>query len=66
MSVKFLLYLIMTPLVLWSMDSLNINALLKKNHVTQARIFYFILAMCIIFLLTNFFYDVFASAKIIS
>lgn len=65
MSVKVLLYLITTPIVLYSLDSVNINQILKKNKIFQARVFYLILALCIIFLLTNFIYDFFISTKTI-
>lgn len=63
MSVKVLLYLITTPIILYSLDSININQIFKKNKVFQARIFYLILALCLIFLLTNFIYDFFISTK---
>lgn len=59
MSVKVLLYLMMTPIVLYSLDSVNINQIFKKNKVMKARVFYLILALCMIYLLTNFVYDFF-------
>ena len=65
MSVKFLLYLITTPLVLWSLDSVNINQIFKKNHIMQARIFYLLLGLALIYLITNFFWDVYESSKIV-
>lgn len=65
MSVKFLIYLLTTPLVIYSLDSVNINQIFKKNQINKARIFYLILALCIIYLLTNFIYDVFISSKFI-
>jgi len=65
MSTKVLLYLITTPIVIYSLDSININQIFKKNKILQARIFYLILALCIIYLLTNFIYDFFISTKTI-
>ncbi len=65
MSAKFLLYLVMTPLVLWSLEAVNINGIFKKNRVVQARIFYFLLGFALIYLTTNFIYDIFESSKII-
>lgn len=65
MSVKVLLYLMTTPIVLYSLDAININGIFKKNKVLQARVFYLILALCIIYLLTNFVYDFFLSTKTI-
>ena len=65
MSAKFFIYLITTPLVIYSLDSININQIFKKNKVNQARVFYLILALCIIYLLTNFIYDFFLASKLI-
>ncbi len=64
MSVKYFIYLIMTILVIWSLDSININAIFKKNKIWQARVFYFFLAIAIIYLVTNFIYDIYESAII--
>lgn len=61
MKGKFLVYLFSTILVIWSMDSVNINKIFKKNKVTQARIFYFLLGISMIYLVTNFFMDLFSS-----
>lgn len=63
MQGKFLLYVISTILVVWSMDSLNINQFFKKNKVFQARVFYFLLGISLIYLVTNFFMDLFTSVK---
>lgn len=61
MSVKAFLYIISTVLVIWSIDSVNINKIFKTNRDIQAKIFYFILALCLIELLTNFMYNVFSA-----
>lgn len=65
MTGKFFLYVVTTLLVIWSMDSVNINKIFKKNRVLQARLFYFLLGISLIYLVTNFFYDLFTSVKII-
>ena len=39
MSGKFFLYVIITILVIWAMDSININGIFKKNRIIQARVF---------------------------
>ena len=54
MNGKFFLYLLVTPLTIYAMDSLNINQIFKKNHVLQARIFYILMGLSIIYLVTNF------------
>lgn len=63
MNGRFLIYVIMTILVIWSMDSININQIFKKNKIYQARLFYFFLAISLIYLVTNFVMDLFTSIK---
>ena len=65
MNVKFLLYLITIPFVMYALDSLNINYLFKKNKVLQARILYIIMGLIITYLLVNFMYDFYDVSKII-
>lgn len=65
MTSKILLYFITTPIVLYALDSININQIFKKNKIFQARVFYLILALCLIYLLTDFIYDFFISTKFI-
>ena len=65
MSGKFFLYVLITILVIWSLDSVNINKIFKKNKVIQARVFYFLLALSLIYLVTNFFMDLFTSIKLL-
>ncbi len=65
MSAKFFVYCAMTCLVLYSLDAVNINQIFKKNKVFQARIFYLLLALSLIYLTTEFVYDFFLSSKFI-
>ncbi len=65
MNGKFFLYCFVTILVIWAMDSVNINGIFKKNKVIQARVFYFLLGLSMIYLITNFIMDIFTSIKII-
>lgn len=61
---KFFLYLVVTILVIWAMDSLNINGIFKKNKVFQARLLYFFLGISLIYLVTNFLMDLFTIMKL--
>lgn len=61
MKVKLFLYIIVTISVMWSMDSVNLNFLFKKNKIYQARMFYFFVTLSLIYLVTNFFYDFYLS-----
>lgn len=65
MTIKFLLYFLVTILVIWSMESVNINQIFKKNRVFQATVFYFLLGLALIYLITNFILDVFNSIRFI-
>ncbi len=60
---KLLLYVFVTIVVIWAMDSVNINQIFKKNHIVQARVFYFLLGLSLIYLVTNFLMDLFISSK---
>ena len=61
---KLLVYIVVTILVIWSMDAVNINQIFKKNHIVQARVFYFLLGISLIYLVTNFLMDLFTTSKI--
>lgn len=61
---KFFVYLIVTILVIWAMDSVNINGIFKKNKIVQATVFYFLLGISLIYLVTNFIMDLFTSTKL--
>lgn len=57
MTVKTILYIIFVPIVLWALDSININVIFKKNRYYQARLVYLILTLIITYLLVNFVID---------
>ncbi len=65
MSVKAFLYLFSSIIVIWSIDSVNISYIFKKNKMAQAKIFYFLLAISMIQLLTMFLYDLFEATKFV-
>lgn len=64
MSAKYFIYILVGILVIWSFDSLNTNSLFKKNRVLQARVLYFMLALSMTYLVTNFIWDFFTVSKI--
>ena len=61
---KIPLYFLTTVLVIISLDSVNINNVFKKNKIFQARLFYFFLAISLIYLVTNFIYEIATTIKI--
>lgn len=57
--VKFILYLLVIPIVVWSMDSVNINGIFKKGQSDyyQARVMYMIIVASLSYLVVNFVND---------
>lgn len=51
---NLILYALVFVLVVWAIDSVNINIIFKKNRVYQARIFYILLIISLTYLVTNF------------
>ena len=60
---KFLIYLIMLVIVIWSMEGLNINKKKKKNHIYQARIFYILIVLSITYMSSSFIIEFLSSLK---
>lgn len=54
---KLCVYIFSTIIVVWSIDAVNINGIFKKNQVFKAQVFYFVLMLCLIYLLSSFIYD---------
>ena len=56
---RLLLYIIVIPIVVWSADSLNFNAIFKKGNVDyyRARVFYIIFIFVLSYLVVSFLYD---------
>ena len=54
---KFILYLFVLPLVIYTMDSVNFNSIFKKNKFFQARILYILVMFSLSYLVCNFLYD---------
>ncbi len=65
MEFKLILYIIVSILVIYAMDSVNINSIFKKNKIRQATLFYFFLGIGLIYIITNFLYDLYELVKIV-
>lgn len=61
---KIFVYILVSILVMWSLESININAIFKKNRILQANLFYFFIGVSLIYLVTNFIMDLYTSIKI--
>lgn len=55
--IKLIIYIFVIPLVIFAMDSININGIFKKNKIYQARLFYIFVVFGLSYLLCNFLYD---------
>ena len=54
---KLVIYIFVIPLVIFAMDSVNINGIFKKNRIYQARLFYILVVFGLSYLVCNFLYD---------
>lgn len=59
MNIKLFIYLIVLPIVMWSISSLRIEGIFKKNSVNQIKIMYFFLSLMITYTVTQFIYDLY-------
>ena len=64
--IKTLLYIVVVPLSIWALDSINITNMFKKNKYYQARLFYVMVAFGISYLTVNFLYDFFVNSQFIT
>ena len=57
--VKLILYVLIIPIVVYSVDSVNINSIFKKSrdNYYQARIMYMFIVMALSYLVVNFVND---------
>lgn len=57
--VRIILYIIVIPLVVWSMDSVNLNGIFKRGNSNyyQARVFYMLLVVSISYVVVSFIND---------
>lgn len=62
---RFVLYIFVVPFVLWSLESINISGIFKKNRYYQARFVYLIFALSLSYLLVNFFMDFFTTTLLV-
>ena len=65
MNVKAIIYILITPFIIYCMDSLNLNYVFKKNKIAQARILYLLVGLALSYLVVNFIYDFYEVSQII-
>lgn len=62
--IKIYLYTFVLMIVIWGMDSVDINRLFKKNKNLQARILYLMICVSLTYMITNFLWDLYSISKI--
>ena len=60
LNYKAIVYVLVIPMVFYSMDSLNITMIFKKNSYVKARFLYLFIGLAISYLVVGFIYDFFA------
>ena len=54
---KFILYLLVVPLIIYGMDSVNLTMFFKSNKPYQAKIIYIAVVFSLSYLVVSFMYD---------
>ncbi len=65
MAVKVILYVVITPLVIWALDGIDMNCMFKKNRVSQAIAVNVLFVLALSYLVVNFLYDFFVYVKFV-
>ena len=65
MDVKVILYVVITALIIWALDGIDMNRIFKKNRVYQATVVYILFVLSLTYLVVNFLYDFFIYVKFI-
>lgn len=55
--IKLSLYIVLIPITMYVMESINFNNFFKKNKYVQSQVFFVFMSFIISYLLVNFFYD---------
>lgn len=59
--IRIILYIFTVPFVIWSLESINLNGIFKKNRYYQSRFVYLLLSLGLSYLVVNFFMDFFTA-----
>lgn len=65
MNIKIYLYILVIPICIWVMTSLNIEKYFKKGSINQIKVFYLIISLVLSYLLVNFLYEFYEVSQII-
>ena len=59
LNYKAIVYILIIPMIFYSLDSLNINVIFKKNSYVKARFLYLFISLALSYLVVGFIYDFF-------
>lgn len=65
MNIKIILYVVILPLSIYALDSINIENKFKKNKIYQVRLLVLFLATSLSYLVVNFLFDIFLNSSFI-
>lgn len=65
MALKGLVYVLVTIITIWAVNSVNFDRFFKKNKIWEARVLYLLVCISISYLVVNFLYDFFTYSKFI-
>lgn len=65
MPIKFYLYILIVPLTIWTLLSINLEKYFKKGHINQIKVFYVIVVFALSYLVVNFLYDFYLASQIL-
>jgi uncharacterized membrane protein YwzB len=66
MNIKTILYIIIVPLMVWILESMQLERLFKKGRQKQIILFYVVVSLGLSYLIVNFLYDFYEVSKILS
>lgn len=65
MSIKIILYCICIPFSIWMITATNLDKVFRKNNNAQIHCLYFVLSLCLSYLLVNFLIDIYSTISIL-
>lgn len=65
MSVKALIYILITPFIIWIISALNLDRFFQKNKRNQIVALYVSFALGLSYLVVNFIYDFYEASRIV-
>ena len=62
---KITLYLVVLIITIWSLESINLSSIFKKNRFYQSRVLYLLISMALSYLVVSFLLDFLTNSVIV-